>query len=143
MENSIRRSQNRQRLEASANQLLKGKKVRRGKRKKNKIKIPLMRYNVYIKSKYWKRRRSQYFSKFGRACSVCGYKNGVHLHHKVYDPKLYGKEPDEHLTALCGRHHNEFHAHHVVSKDMQDEPDTYIKTMKQLGNSNIDDLSWI
>jgi hypothetical protein len=130
-------------LESSANRLLKVKKVRRGKRSKHKRKIPLMSYRQYIGSAYWKKRKNDYFGKYGKKCAVCGQKNGVTLHHKKYDNKLNGKEPDDFFVALCGKHHGEFHQNHKLKTDMQLSTDLYVHTMKQVLNSNIDDLSWI
>ena len=131
------------RLEAKANKLLKAKKTRRGKRGKRIKHIPQMSYRVYIDSPYWRSRKNRYFSKHGKRCSVCGKKAGTTLHHKIYDRKLYGKEPDSHLIPLCGKHHHEFHKNHDTKQDMESETNEYVHTMKQVHNSNIDDLSWI
>lgn len=131
------------RLEAKANKLLKEKKVRRGKRKKNKRKIPFMTYRMYMGSAYWKKRKNDYFGKYGKKCAVCGKKYGVTLHHKIYDNKLNGREPDDHFVALCGLHHHEFHTNHKLAQNMKEETDLYVLTMKQMENSNVNDLSWI
>lgn len=130
-------------LEAKANRLLKIKKIRRGKRKKHKTKIPYMTYRMYMGSAYWKKRKNDYFGKYGKKCAVCGKKSGVTLHHKIYDNKLNGKEPDENFVALCGLHHHEFHLNHELKSNMQEETDLYVATMKQVENSAINDLSWI
>lgn len=130
-------------VEARANKLLKNKKTRRAKRKKHKLKIPFMTYRMYMGSAYWKRRKNQYFSKYGKQCAVCGKKYGVTLHHKKYDNKMNGKEPDNFFVALCGKHHHEFHTNHELSKNMVKETNIYVHTMKQVEDSNINDLSWI
>jgi hypothetical protein len=135
--------------------------TRRGKRKKVKTskykkefneslfehkqakKIPSMSYRMYIGSAYWKKRKNEYFKKFGKKCAVCGEVDGVTLHHKKYDNKLNGKEPDDFFVALCKYHHYEFHQNHELKQNMTKATDTYVFTMKQLKNSNIDDLTWI
>lgn len=65
------------------------------------------------------------------------------LHHKVYDCKLYGKEPDDHLIPLCGHHHHELHDAVPLSSNMEDLTREYIVTARQLEASNIEDLSWV
>ena len=102
-----------------------------------------MTYRQYMGSAYWKKRKNDYFGKHGKQCAVCGKKNGVTLHHKKYDNKLNGKEPDDFFVALCPRHHHEFHTNHELAKNMVNETDMYVHTMKQVIGSNIDDLSWI
>lgn len=102
-----------------------------------------MTYRVYIGSAYWKRRKQQYFSKYGKKCAVCGKVDGVTLHHKKYDNKLNGKEPDDFFVALCKYHHHEFHQNHELKQNMTRDTDSYVYTMKQVMVSGIDDLSWI
>lgn len=106
-------------------------------------KIPNMTYRLYMGSAYWKKRKQQYFSKHGKKCAVCGKTSGVTLHHKIYDAKLYGIEPDDHFVALCGQHHHEFHENHKLAQNMSTDTDMYVTTMKQVIASDIDDLSWI
>jgi len=139
---SIKKTHRRQ-LEAKANQYLKANRSRRGIRKKHKRKIPKMTYSVYIKSKYWKKRKNDYFGAFGKKCALCQVKYGVTLHHAQYDSNLFGKEPNSHLVALCPKHHHEFHENHKLAENMKPETDLYIKTAKSFIDSNLDDLSWI
>ena len=128
--------------EATANRLLK-RRARRSIKKKNKPKIPQMTYHQYLKSKYWRKRKNDYFGKFGKKCAVCSKKYGVTLHHKKYDNTLNGKEPDDFFVALCPKHHWEFHENHELTANMAEETDMYVQTARQLFNTNIDDLSWI
>lgn len=114
--------------EAKANRLLKRKKIRRGK----KHKIPKMTYREYITSAYWKKRKMMYFSKFGKTCAVCGQKSGVTLHHKKYDDKLFGKEPNDHLVALCPRHHQSFHENFGVQSNMTKNTNLFVKHERQV-----------
>lgn len=102
-----------------------------------------MTYRMYMGSAYWKKRKNDYFGKHGKQCAVCGKKNGVTLHHKKYDNKLNGKEPDDFFVALCPFHHHEFHQNHKLAQNMSEETDLYVHTMRQVSESNIDDLSWI
>jgi len=133
-------------LEAKANKLLKTKKTRRGKKTKNKRKIPKMSYKLYMGSAYWKKRKLLYWNKFGKKCAICQKKEGVTLHHKRYDVK-YGEEPDDSLVALCPFHHHEFHLNHQLKSNMVKDTDKYVEeakiTHEQFIASNLDDLSWI
>lgn len=140
------RKEHNNKLEATANSLLKKNKKRRGKKnkkRKKKQKIPLMSYRFYIKSIYWKKRKHAYFSKYKKECAICGKKKGVTLHHKKYKQKLYGKEPDYYFVPLCQKHHHDFHKNFPTGADMIKDTDDYIKTMRQLERSNIDDLGWV
>lgn len=123
--------QHKRNKEAKANRILKATKTRRGKRKKHKRKIPQMTYRQYMGSAYWKKRKNDYFGKHGKKCAVCSQKAGVTLHHKVYDHKVYGKEPDDHLVPLCAHHHHEFHSLFSVKSNMVKDTDLYIAHMRQ------------
>ena len=140
------RKANRFRIEATANKSLKKTKTRRGKKKKNKKKIPKMSYKVYMGSAYWKKRKLLYWNKRGKSCAICQKKEGVTLHHKRYDVK-YGEEPDDALVALCKFHHHQFHLNFPLKANMVHNTDTYVqeakKTHQQMISSNIDDISWI
>lgn len=131
------------RLEATANSLLKGAKpTRRARRKRHKMKIPKMTYRQYMGSAYWKKRKNDYFGAFGKVCAVCSEKSGVTLHHKIYDSSLFGKEPNEHLVALCPEHHQEFHTHHKLCQNMAVATDRYIAHARQFEVFD-DNLDWI
>lgn len=106
-------------------------------------KIPSMTYRMYIGSAYWKKRKLDYFKRHGKKCAVCGKVDGVTLHHKKYDNRLNGKEPDSFFVALCQYHHHEFHLNHELKKNMSKDTDSYVYTMKQVVATGIDDLSWI
>jgi hypothetical protein len=128
----IPQKQHFRRTEQQANSLLKKTKARRrGKRRKHKRKIPKMTYHQYMGSAYWKKRKNDYFGAHGKKCAVCGQRYGVTLHHKVYDSRVFGKEPDDHLVPLCQEHHHEFHKHHRLRRDMQKATDLYVSHAKQ------------
>lgn len=107
-------------------------------------KIPAMCYYEYINSNYWKARKLRYYHINKKECVICGETSSVQLHHLCYDPKKYGAEPDDDFVTLCRYHHDLFHkTHGGVPPKMKKKTMEYIKTMKQLIESNIDDLSWI
>ena len=143
---ATKRKENRRKVESTANQLLKRKKTRRGKKIKNKKKIPKMSYKLYMGSAYWKKRKLLYWSKFTKKCFICGKKEGTTLHHKRYDV-TFGAEPDDAFVALCRFHHLQFHAHHELKRNMTKDTDAYLleakQTHLQYQDTNLDDLSWI
>jgi hypothetical protein len=81
-------------------------------------------YKVYIKSKYWERRKNRYYQKYGRRCAVCKSTKFIDLHHIVYGG--YGNEPDQNLIPLCKDHHTAFHAQHGVARDMKESTACFI-----------------
>jgi len=141
-----KRATNRRRLESKANRLLKVKKTRRGKKTKNKRKIPNMSYRQYMGSAYWKKRKLVYWSKHGKGCEICGETIGTTLHHKRYNVK-YGDEPDDSLVNLCQFHHYGFHESFKLKTNMVKDTNLYVKEAKtthiQFKDSSLDDLSWI
>lgn len=101
-----------------------------------------MSYKLYMGSAYWIRRKNKYFSKHGKACAVCGKKYGTTLHHAKYDNNLYGREPDEHLYPLCGKHHHEYHEIHGTQQDMIKSTQRYIEHARQMYSFE-EESSWI
>lgn len=108
------------------------KVVRVKKHKKKKIKkqrlydkrVPRS-YKIYIKSPFWRKRRNEYFRKFGNKCSICGSSRYINLHHKKYGN--YGFEKDEDLVSLCQKHHEQFHTEFGKTKgNMSKETDEFI-----------------
>ena len=80
------------------------------------------KYKVYIKSKWWEKRKNLYFQSHEKKCAICSSSEHIQLHHMVY--KNYGNEKDEHLVPLCREHHNLFHSqtgtHTNMVKDTND-----------------------
>lgn len=101
----------------------KGKNSRARRKKKNQVP---QRYKDYIKSKYWRRRKEDYYRRYGKKCAVCKIIKGVQLHHKVY--RNYGKEYDDDLIALCNKHHGDFHNRHGVSGNMRADTDAFVSS---------------
>lgn len=67
------------------------------------------RYESYINSKAWAKKRQQYWKEFGRSCKVadCGATAGLHVHHHTYD--RLGEELMSDLVGLCEQHHDQVH----------------------------------
>ncbi len=96
------------------------------KSRRNRRKRVLLKYKLYIESKFWRRRKDQYFATHAKRCAVCRTPERVDLHHKAYGN--YGRERDEDLVALCKKHHEGFHAKHGVARDMRLDTDSYVHT---------------
>ena len=100
---------------------LKGFHRRKKRKKKKKLfnreykRVP-KQYKVYIKSKWWEKRKNQYFKIYGRKCQICGSSSYIQVHHIVY--KDLGFEEDADLAGLCQSHHEQFHSIYGVKKDM-------------------------
>lgn len=132
-------------------ELWRAKQDKRGRRlARKKLRRELKRkrcpthYKVYIKSKFWRKRRSDYFKIYGRKCEICGHSKIVQLHHKLYAD--YGSEKDENLVALCRFHHEEIHkALGKTKRDMIKETNLFISEMKTFQityNRNKEEDTW-
>jgi hypothetical protein len=107
---------NRQRkfsYERNADLYIKRRKVKLSKSERNKYKkereykrIP-KQYQVYIKSKWWTKRKNKYYQENGRKCAICNSSEHIQLHHLKYGN--FGEEKDQDLLALCRFHHTDFH----------------------------------
>lgn len=94
--------------------------------KQNKRKRKPKKYNSYINSGIWEKRKNLYYQSHLKLCEICNSSSYVHLHHKYYGD--YGLEKDEHLVPLCKQHHEEFHLQlGKTKKDMVWETDSFIK----------------
>jgi len=65
------------------------------------------KYNKYINSKAWGRKRKEAFAYHGRECAFCGKTRSLHVHHKTYDSLF--DEDMEHLLVLCEPCHMKIH----------------------------------
>lgn len=74
------------------------------------------RYEAYINSSRWERRRVAYFSRHPKVCRACGSKTQIHLHHHTY--KRMGNEMDEDLVPLCQGCHDLCHKLHRANPGM-------------------------
>lgn len=76
-----------------------------------------LRYNSYIKSGEWKRKRQQFrewikSSQLPNSCWSCGVNEDeilFHIHHRFY-PNQLGTEPISSLALLCENCHNKLHS---------------------------------
>jgi len=64
-------------------------------------------YRDYIQSAAWEVRKKQYYSKYAKACHICGDTDQVELNHIKYGN--YGHERDRDLVPLCRTHHQALH----------------------------------
>lgn len=103
------------------------KKKSNGRSYKNRVP---RQYKVYIKSDWWKKRKDEYYRKYGKKCSICSSPRFVQLHHLVYGN--YGHEKDEHLVPLCSSHHASLHSHIGVKGNMIAETVEFIDETRQL-----------
>ena len=96
-------------------------KHRRKHQKLTNKKIPKGRvprtYKVYIKSKYWDRRKNLYYRTHIKQCAVCRGYNLITIHHLDYISKEFGNEKDSDLVAICWECHKEFHNEYGVTKN--------------------------
>lgn len=102
------------------------KKVKQLSNSRNSTRVP-KKYEAYIKSKHWERRKNRYYQTFGRVCVKCGSTKHIHLHHIVYDNELFGSEPDVDLSPLCEKCHKLFHDTYGVKKNCRKEFTEFLK----------------
>ena len=101
------------------------KSKKKRKERLYKKRIP-KKYNIYIKSEFWKKRRNKYFKDFGRKCFICGSVKYIQIHHLEYDNNYYGIEKDEMLVNLCRECHEQFHSIYGTKRKMYDEFNEFI-----------------
>lgn len=77
------------------------------------------KYKVYIKSKFWEKRKNKYFREHGRYCDICKSSYQTSVHHLHY--KNFGYEKDEDLVSLCWFHHEDFHKKFGVKQECHKE----------------------
>ena len=65
------------------------------------------KYNKYINSKAWGRKRQEAFTYHGRECAFCGKTHSLHVHHKNYR-SLFNEDMED-LMILCEQCHMEVH----------------------------------
>lgn len=87
-----------------------------GKKKRKKAKII---YSDYIQSPEWKKKVARIKELRNNRCEVCGSKEKLQVHHLTY--KTLGKEKDEDLQLLCGKHHMEVHGIGNTEEDIMRE----------------------
>ena len=65
------------------------------------------RYENYIHSSKWRRRRARALMLGNYQCAKCGAKRNLHVHHLSYEH--FTKELDSELQVLCRKCHQEVH----------------------------------
>jgi 5-methylcytosine-specific restriction endonuclease McrA len=65
------------------------------------------KYNKYMHSKAWRRKRKEAFAYHGSECAFCGAKHNLHIHHKSYK-SLFNENMDD-LMVLCEPCHMKVH----------------------------------
>lgn len=79
------------------------------------------RYDVYIKSHWWRDRRNKFLQDFGKFCKKCGDTKHTQVHHLRYASKEFGSESNSDLVALCEVCHKRFHDTYGVKKDCHED----------------------
>lgn len=67
------------------------------------------KYERYIRSDTWKKRRHKALNRAEHRCQVCYSKKRLDVHHRTY--RRFENERDADLTVLCRRCHDLFHDH--------------------------------
>ena len=81
-----------------------------GKSKLAKQRRRRLKYESYIQSQRWQRRKVEYFFLREKICWRCGTDQHIHLHHHTY--VRLGKELSEDLVPLCHTCHRRVHDLH-------------------------------
>ena len=66
-----------------------------------------MRYEEYIQSPEWQKRRKILLIEHGSKCALCPRTCELHVHHLNYE--RLGHERAEDVMVLCARCHNDLH----------------------------------
>lgn len=88
-----------------------------------------IKYSIYIKSKFWFKRRKAYFKTHKRECYCCFSTKNIVLHHLSY--KNLGNEPDEDLLSLCSTCHQDYHDTYGVKRVMVQETSEFVDLRRQ------------
>lgn len=73
-------------------------------------KKPFIPYYKQLQDKRWINRRNQILKKGGYKCSLCGRKNNLQVHHKIYlKDKMAWEYKDKYLEVLCNECHEKRH----------------------------------
>lgn len=78
--------------------------------------ITLKRYNAYLQSDEWRRKRKEKAIEQNYTCEICGkvVPTGFNIHHKTY--RHLGHEPLNDLMFLCESCHMELHRQERIKK---------------------------
>jgi hypothetical protein len=76
------------------------------------------RYEKYMATKEWQRKRKEKLKEANYQCEKCGTAKNLHVHHINYDH--LGFESLEELVVLCEKHHDSVHVHDNAKKKKMD-----------------------
>ncbi|MBU2395662.1 MAG: HNH endonuclease [Gammaproteobacteria bacterium] len=68
----------------------------------------LTRYQKYLRTDHWKRKRQESFDYYGNSCVLCGEESNINVHHRNYD-HLGKEDVRRDLIVLCRECHRKFH----------------------------------
>ena len=68
------------------------------------------RYDRYMASQRWERRKAAYWSRHRKVCASCHSTEDIHLHHHTY--ARFEHEDDDDFTPLCDPCHTAVHILH-------------------------------
>ncbi len=85
--------------------------IARSKHKRfSKPKKSFIPYYKQLQDKRWINRRNQLLKKCGYRCSICGCKDNLQIHHKIYiKGKMAWEYKDKYLEVLCNKCHEKKH----------------------------------
>lgn len=88
------------------------------------------KYDKYIQSDEWLKRKIIFFSRNKKKCRACGSTKLIHLHHHTYE--RMGNERDSDLIPLCEDCHAEVHLIHNKNRkqNLSQVTFNFIKMMK-------------
>ena len=72
-----------------------------------------MKYNEYLKTQHWQRRRISALKKANNSCQICNSNERLDVHHRTYERR--GCERPTDLTVLCRQCHTLFHTHKKIA----------------------------
>lgn len=78
------------------------------------------KYNNYLRSPQWKKRRDEILERDGYRCQWCGSTENLQVHHKCYFKNSRGEMippweyEDKYLITLCGDCHKWWHETHKM-----------------------------
>lgn len=103
-------------------------KINKKAEKKRKYKRCPKKYETYINSHWWEKRKNKYYQDHKKICAICNTAQYITLHHIVYID--LGNEKDEHLIPLCSRHHKGYHEQYGVKRNMLKTTLEYVEVEK-------------
>ena len=107
------------------------------------------RYEEYLKSDKWKKKREKILKRADHKCELCGSTENLHIHHLTYDNVYNEKEED--LLCVCDICHSKLHNKDLTKKGFtfakngwcRMYPKDYAEAMTALiGKNNAQKIWW-